>query len=244
MTRPIFITGTGTDIGKTIVSSFLKLTFQELGMRTFVFKPLQTGLVKANSQAYYPDIHWYKTALGQQEKDSGLYRMEPPASPHLAAKLTETVIEPFLIKEKIDHLCQSHDYVLVEGAGGLAVPIIEDEHGFYMTKDLIKDCQMSIIIAAPSGLGAIHDIVSTVCYAKQNQLPVQGLILNQFHPSDYLHQDNLKTIKKMLDIPILAAIPELEQPLHTTLTKFAKDYAAAPEGQNLKKIWEAVQHGV
>ncbi|TCP26001.1 dethiobiotin synthetase [Scopulibacillus darangshiensis] len=242
MGKAIFISGTGTDIGKTIASTFLKLAYEEMGYRTVVFKPLQTGLTVEGGKSFYPDIHWYHTELEQSEQDTGLYCMAPAASPHLAAKLTHTTIEPIKIRGKIAELCGKYDVVLVEGAGGLAVPIQETWDSFYMTKDLIKECQMPVILVSPSGLGAIHDLVVTVQYAESHQLDIGGIIMNHFDQSDSIHHDNFITLKRLHQHPVLTVIPNFDQPIKAKLVEAAASFAKSDGSKQLKNILEAKKH--
>lgn len=206
MGKAIFITGTGTEIGKTVATSFLTFVFQTLGLRTKIFKPVQTGL--AEDGVSFADQHWYEKVV-ELPQSEGLYYMEPAVSPHLAATLTNTTIDPALIVEKIEQWKRQYDIVLVEGAGGLAVPLIEKEQGFYMTNDLIRECNIPIIIVSLSGLGAIHHTVTTASYAQQQGIQVLGLIFNQFDPESIIHANNVQTIQKILKFPVIATLPSL-----------------------------------
>jgi dethiobiotin synthetase len=231
MGKAIFITGTGTEIGKTIVTSFLSLALQELGMKTKIFKPIQTGLVEESSS--FADQYWYETVMEEEKGSTGMYYMEPAVSPHLAVQLTNTTIEPKLIKNKIVELKNQYDVVLVEGAGGLAVPLIENSNGFYMTKDLIQECELPTIIVSLAGLGAIHHTVTTVSYAEKQGIDIVGLIFNQFDARNIIHVDNVRTIQKLIDLPVIAKIPTLENPSRNELRTFVRTFLANRERKNL-----------
>ncbi|MBA2871440.1 dethiobiotin synthetase [Anoxybacillus calidus] len=231
MGKAIFITGTGTEIGKTIVTSFLSLALQELGMKTKIFKPIQTGLAEESSS--FADQYWYETVLEEETGSTGLYYMEPAVSPHLASQLTHTTIEPKLIKNKILEFKNQYDVVLVEGAGGLAVPLIENDHDFYMTKDLIQECELPTIIVSVAGLGAIHHTVTTVSYAEKHNIDIIGLIFNHFDQNNMIHVDNVRTIQKMLNLPILAKLSTLEQPSKDHLMQLVKKFLNNQELNNM-----------
>ncbi len=143
MGQAYFITGTGTDIGKTIVTSALYLSLQTLGKTVTIFKPFQTGINEENNT--YPDISWFEQELGV--KESG-FTLEPETSPHLAIKLTGSLIDEKKVVERVHELEEMYDIVLVEGAGGLAVPLIERTEGFYMTADFIRDCGMPVLFVS------------------------------------------------------------------------------------------------
>ncbi|TYR79425.1 dethiobiotin synthase [Priestia megaterium] len=203
MGQAYFITGTGTDIGKTIVTSFLYKILSNTGLKVAICKPFQTGY-KEEIQGY-PDIHWFESKLGVF--NSGIYQLTPETSPHLAIRLTNQAVDKQVVITRIKELEKEFDIVLVEGAGGLAVPLIEEETGFYMTKDLIKDADIPIIIVSTSGLGAIHHTATTFSYAKTHGLCVKGLIFNQFDKKSDIHQDNIRTIEKLVDASLLACLP-------------------------------------
>ncbi|KYD29453.1 dethiobiotin synthase [Parageobacillus toebii] len=219
MGKAIFITGTGTEIGKTVATSFLAFVFQKMGLNTKIFKPIQTGL--AEDGVSFADQYWYEKVVGLAQSE-GLYYMEPAVSPHLAATLTNTTIDPALIVEKIEQWKRQYDIVLVEGAGGLAVPLIEKEQGFYMTNDLIREYNIPIIIVSLAGLGAIHHTVTTVSYAQQQGIRILGLIFNQFNAESIIHVNNIETIKKMLDLPVIATLPSLAKVTKHTMMALAE----------------------
>ena len=108
---------------------------------------------------------------------------------------------------RIQELKKEFDVVLVEGAGGLAVPLFEKESEFYMTKDLVIDACMPIIMVSTCGLGAIHHALTTFLYAKTYQLNIKSLIFNSFNPTNDIHQDNVQTIEKLLHVSPLATLP-------------------------------------
>ncbi|MGE6377889.1 dethiobiotin synthase [Peribacillus muralis] len=203
MGQAYFITGTGTDIGKTIITSALYLSLQALGKSVTIFKPFQTGIIEENNT--YPDISWFEQELGV--KDPGFYTLEPETSPHLAIKLTGNPIDESKAVERVRELEGLYDIVLVEGAGGLAVPLIEREHDFYMTKDFIKDCGMPVIFVSTSGLGAIHQVLTAQSYARIHDVHVKTIAYNHYRPENLIHRDNIETIEKLTGLKLLACLP-------------------------------------
>ena len=121
MGQAYFITGTGTDIGKTVVTGFLYKVLKKLDIQTTILKPFQTGY--SEDLQGYPDIKWFQTELGVD--DTGVYQLEPETSPHLAIRLTNQKIDEQIVLDRIQELKREFDVVLVEGAGGLAVPLFE-----------------------------------------------------------------------------------------------------------------------
>ncbi|UQD52035.1 dethiobiotin synthase [Bacillus methanolicus] len=203
MGSAIFITGTGTDIGKTIVTSFLHKIFTRTGLKAKVFKPIQSGF--DDKKQSYPDSNWFQKSIGDDQ--TGMYFFKPAVSPHLAEKLTGQKVNIEKIKQKLNELKELYDMVIVEGAGGLAVPLQEREHELYMTKDFIKELQIPVVLVSLCGLGSIHHAVTTAHYAINEGLEIKGVVFNQFDDQNFLHMDNVLMIQKLTGLPVLAKLP-------------------------------------
>jgi dethiobiotin synthetase len=234
MGKAYFITGTGTEIGKTIATSVLYLSLKAAGKTVSIFKPFQTGLLKETNT--YPDISWYETELGL--KDTGFYMLEPETSPHLAVKMTGTKVDVEKVIDRIHELEQQYDIVLVEGAGGLAVPLVERTNEFYMTRHLIKESHLPVILVSPSGLGSIHNAFTTYSYAKIYHLDVKTILFNFFSESDPIHRDNIETIQKLTGLEPFVCIPTF-----SNVKKDLKDYVSCMMKNNffqkkLKEVFE------
>ncbi|KAF0996340.1 dethiobiotin synthase [Geobacillus sp. TFV-3] len=206
MGTAIFMTGTGTEIGKTVVTSIAALALERLGMKVSVFKPVQTGL--AEDGMSFAEQYWYER-VAKLSASEGMYYMEPAMSPHLAAKLTGASIEPERIAERLEWLKRRYDVVLVEGAGGLAVPWCERDGRFYMTSDFVRDYELPAVLVSLSGLGAIHHAVTTAAYADAKGIRLLGLVFNQFQEQEVIHQNNVETIVALLRLPVLGVVPLL-----------------------------------
>ncbi|EIT86490.1 dethiobiotin synthase [Fictibacillus macauensis ZFHKF-1] len=203
MGKAFFITGTGTEIGKTVAVSVLFLSLKALGKKVTIFKPFQTGLLHESNT--YPDLSWYEEQL--HVKDAGMYMLEPETSPHLALNLTKAVVDPNRIINRVKELTAAYDIVLVEGAGGIAVPLIERENDFYMTTDLIKDCKLPAVLVSTSGLGAIHHVLTTKKYTEAANIDIATIVFNFFDKENIIHADNIRTITKLTKQQPLVTIP-------------------------------------
>lgn len=191
----IFITGTNTDIGKTYITKQLFNLLHNTGKSVGIFKPFQTEEIELG---LYPDLEIYKTECGLKYEDTSLYTFRDPVSPHLAFKReAHQTFSRDKIRTKLEHLEQHYDYILIEGAGGIAVPIYESNDDFYMTTDLIHDTADFIVSVVPSKLGAISDIIVHQAYLEQCGLPDNVIIMNQFG-NTAIEQDNKHTIEKFL----------------------------------------------
>jgi len=209
--KSFFITGTGTDIGKTISTGFLYFVLNKLGIKTTVFKPFQTGLIEQTQT--YPDLSWYESVMGV--KDAGYYVFKPETSPHLAIKIQQAEVDVAAVLRRKEELEQENDIVLIEGAGGLAVPLIERKDGFYMTKDFIQAASVPAILVSLSGLGSIHNVLTTYLYAQIHGISIRSFIFNKFENDSAIHQDNIHTIEKMIALPnfTLPSFKNVEQDL-------------------------------
>ncbi|EIJ78120.1 dethiobiotin synthase [Bacillus methanolicus PB1] len=209
MGSALFITGTGTEIGKTVVSSFLHKVLSKNGLKVKVFKPIQSGFDE--EKQIYPDSFWFQKSIGDDQ--TGMYFFKPAVSPHLAEKLTGQKANIEHIKQKLNELKEQYDLVLVEGAGGLAVPLQVREHELYMTKDFIKELQIPVVLVSLCGLGSIHHAVTTAHYAMNEGLEIKGFVFNQFNDQNFLHMDNVSTIQKLTELPVIAKLPYFENVL-------------------------------
>lgn len=209
MGKGIFVTGTGTEIGKTYVTKYLTKALKEQGYHVAPYKPIQTGCIEKNGELIAEDVEQYIEAaqLPLTQKDLCTYFFEKPASPHLASSIENVQIDLHRIKEHYEQLRKEHDVVLVEGAGGLAVPLVEDD-SLYMTKDLIQLLDIPLILVVPPHLGSINHTLLTIEYANVHHLTVLGIVFNQVsNEPDLIEKDNMRIIEKLTKLPILGRVP-------------------------------------
>ena len=162
--------------------------------------------------------------------------MEPAMSPHLAAKLTGTSIEPERVAERLEWLTQRYDVVLVEGAGGLAVPWCERDGRWYMTSDFVRDYEVPAILVSLSSLGAIHHAVTTAAYADAQGIRLLGLMFNQFQEQEIIHQNNVETIAALLRLPVLAVVPLLPAVSRRELETLAQRWIEQGKAKQLLEV--------
>ena len=208
MSKKVFITATGTDIGKTYVSALILKKMKEEGLNCGYFKPVLSGVIEQNGVLIESDCNYVvNTAkLNVSANDCVTYWWKEAVSPHLAAKRQNTEIDINNIKKEFKKKSEDFDYLLVEGAGGITCPLRVDNGEKYLLKDLIKDLDCSVIIVADAGLGTINSVILTVEYAKLNNIPIQGIILNNFKPDNFMHQDNLKQIEYLTNTKVIATV--------------------------------------
>lgn len=206
----IFITGTDTGIGKTFVTAYLIGMLQRSGIKAVPYKPIQSGGRLEGGCLVSEDIEEYRQAanLPYQQDDLCTYCLEEPLSPHLAAQISGTKIDKDRLVNQYLKLQKENDIVIVEGAGGLAVPLAENEDGIYLTKDLIKELNIPVLIVTHPALGTINHSLLTAEYAKKNGIAVLGFIINNMSQEESLmEQDNVRMIEILSGVPVIGKIP-------------------------------------
>ncbi len=220
-----FITAIDTDAGKTLATGLLARHLMHAGKKVITCKLAQTGCTEIAS-----DILEHRSLMGIKvlpEDQAGKtcpYVFTHPASPHLSAAMEAREIDPEHIIACIQELEQQYDYVLVEGAGGLQVPLRED----FTIVDLLVRKPMPVILVCSSKLGSInHSLLSLECL-KNRGIPFSGILYNYFpNPDKQIAAESARIIKlygqkyfpdsSYAEIPILNDICSIEFPFDTLL---------------------------
>lgn len=215
--RSFFISGTDTDIGKTYISSLIfKSLIQNQNEKTLYYKPVQSGCFFSEGVFTAPDLLTVSKISGKNyDKNMCTYYLEPEVSPHLAAEIENKKIEPEKIISEIENRKKEADYLIVEGAGGIYVPLIRDK--FYIF-DLIKAVSLPVIIVAGTKVGAINHTMLTVNFLKNLNIKIQGIVFNRYTGKDY-EDDNIKVILKDSKIENYLIVEEGEKNLEYSLLK-------------------------
>lgn len=177
MTRGFFVTGTDTGVGKTFIACGLARILRDRGMRVGVMKPVETGCVWRADELDPSDARLLSLAAGTSQSLSSIcpYRFETPLAPDLAARQAGRSIDPEVIRDRFRRVESSHDITVVEGAGGLLVPIWER----YTMADLASDLGLPLLVVVASRLGAVNHTLLTLEHARVRGLSVSGYVLNQ-----------------------------------------------------------------
>ncbi|MCC8127686.1 MAG: dethiobiotin synthase [Clostridiales bacterium] len=210
MSRGLFITGTGTDIGKTYVTGLILKKLHEAGARAAYYKAAVSGNERDDQGELIPGDAQYVAGISgiDQHIDSMCpYIYERAYSPHLAAKIEGNPVDMNRVEEGYRALAGSYDYITMEGSGGILCPIRYDNEEIWL-EDMIKRLQLPCLIVADAGLGTINAVVLTVEYMKMKQISIKGVIFNHFHAENELEQDNLVMCEKRTGIPVLAAVAD------------------------------------
>ncbi|HBG48305.1 MAG TPA: dethiobiotin synthase [Cyanobacteria bacterium UBA9971] len=203
----IFITGTDTDVGKTVVTAGLASAVRSSGYSVGVFKPVQTGSFKKNNELISPDLEFVKS-VDDSILTYASYNFKEPAAPSLAADLEGIDIYIDKIVEDYKELEKKCDFVIVEGAGGLLTPI---KNSFSM-RDLVKTLDLPLIIVARPDLGTINHTLLTIEAAKNKNIKIAGVIISGY-PSEIENvaiRNAPAMIKELSGEEILGILPKIE----------------------------------
>ncbi len=202
-----FITGTNTGVGKTVVAACLTALFKKRGEDVGVMKPIETGVDPECSSSASSDARFLMEVSGTSDtlEDICPYRLKIPASPYQAARIEGKEIDPEKILEKFRTLQSKHSMMLVEGIGGLMVPITQRYH----VADLALQISLPLIIVSHIQTGTLNHTLLTINAARQHGLKVEGVILNPAEEGtlDAIKAEQGSLIEKFSDAPILGTCP-------------------------------------
>lgn len=199
----IFITGTDTDCGKTYATCQLLKHFQKQGKKAYALKPVASGCLVINNELISADVEQLKVYNSALNLPINHWKFEAPVSPHLAAKASNHLISAeelwaFCNKQPIHDL----DYLLIEGAGGLMVPLNDTETWI----DFLKLAKIPVILIVGMRLGCINHALLTdqVLASLSNQS--LGWIANCIDPDMLMLEDNIDTLINRMKMPYLGRI--------------------------------------
>ena len=203
----VFITATGTDVGKTFVTALIVKKLREEGINAGYYKAALSGAEYIDGELTAGDAFEVCRVSGLQAEANSLvsYIYKTPVAPHLASQLEGNPVEMDKLKADYARHMKAYDFLAVEGSGGIICPLRLDDKMIMLT-DVIKTFSLDIIVVALSGLGTINAVVLTTEYAKQNGINVVGIILNHYEEDNFLHIDNKKQIEYLTKLPILACV--------------------------------------
>lgn len=209
--KGFFITGTDTGIGKTVVTACLWSLLAKNGRDVGVMKPIETGVdPKCNSTAN-SDAQFLLEVSGAKDdlRDVCPIRLKTPASPLQAARIEGTTIDPEKIFRSFQKLQHQHELMLVEGVGGLMVPITRN----YKVVDLARDLALPLIVVCRSTLGTLNHTLLTLKAARERGLEVHGVILNfsEQREKDAVEAGQSDLIAELGETRILGECPYLGQ---------------------------------
>ena len=203
--RGLFVTGTDTGVGKSVVAAAICAGLAAGGQRVAAFKPVVTGLDDPPGD-WPPDHELLAGVTGQDPETVAPWRFGPPASPHLAAELDGTALEPPELLAAARRAGAWADALVCEGVGGLMVPITPG----YLVRDLALDLRMPLVVAARPGLGTINHTLLTLEAARAAGLEPVAVVMTPWPdaPSE-VERSNRATVEQLGGVAV-SALPLCE----------------------------------
>jgi dethiobiotin synthetase len=225
MRKGIFITGTDTGVGKTFFACRLTTLLRDLGYRVGVMKPVETGCAEQDGKIYPPDAILLKKASDSELPLDKIcpYQLREPLAPSVAAERQGTSINVDRLMDIYDEISSSHDVTLVEGAGGLMVPLLPS----YTYADFARVLRLPAIVVAANRLGAINHLLLTLEHARCKGVSVLGYVLNRL-----TSEASLATETNRKALSTLSAV------------RFGGELAYVEDARNLLPDWFAEQFDI
>ncbi|HZS01972.1 MAG TPA: dethiobiotin synthase [Chloroflexota bacterium] len=200
--RAVFVTGTDTGVGKTVATAAIGWALAQGGRRVGVLKPAQTGVAPGQPG----DAEFVLAALDSPQPP-GLactYCFREPAAPLVAARAEHATLDVAVIRDRFERLQQASDVVLVEGAGGLLVPLAEG----YSMADLARMLGLPLVVVARPGLGTLNHTLLTLEAARARGLDVLGIVLSAWRePVDLATRTNPALLSELGQAPLVGVLP-------------------------------------
>ena len=202
----IFITGTDTGVGKTIVAAAIARLLKLRGVNVGVMKPVTSGCIESGGKLVSEDAELlaWGASVNPDEPDIAPYLLKTPIAPCVAASMEGVRIDFGRIRDAFDRLAARHGFVIVEGAGGLMVPLA----GGLLMADLVARLDLPVLVVARPNLGTVNHSVLTCYAARQLGLTVKGIIINNYpeHP-DRAEESAPHLIDSLAGAPLLGVFP-------------------------------------
>lgn len=208
MSKSIFITGTGTDIGKTYVAGLIVKKLKEYGFSSAYYKAAMSGNVKDENGKLIPgDAKFVRDMAGIEQSLDEMcpYVYEKAVSPHLASQIEGNPVDLKVAKENYEVLKDKYDYITLEGSGGILCPLRFDDEKIFL-EDFVRECNLSSILVADAGLGTINNVVLTAFYMKEKGLNLKAIIFNNYIEGDIMQEDNIKMCEYLTGLKVIACV--------------------------------------
>lgn len=202
--RGLFITGTDTGAGKTVLAGAIVAALSMKGRAVRALKPVISGLDDPRDEAWPPDHELLARAAGASPEQVAMYSYGPPVAPHLAAEKAGRPIDPEELRARILRSVTPEQILIVEGVGGLLVPLAAG----YDVRALAADLGLPLVIAARPGLGTINHTLLTLAAARGAGLHVAGVVLTPWPqtPSE-VQRSNRETIERLGEVAVATLAP-------------------------------------
>lgn len=202
--KSFFITGTDTDVGKTVITSGIARALSNLKANVGVMKPFAASdqqITKVQDTEILA-----KAARVNDSTDLITPQFfEIPASPYTASQNLDTKVNLEIVLESYQKLCKKYKILFVEGMGGIMTPILEN----YFIVNLIKDMNSEVIIVTRTKIGSINHTIMTIKMCQQLKIPIKGIVINNFDTEGYVASELKRDLEGLTKIPVLGIIPRI-----------------------------------
>ncbi|OGW77560.1 MAG: dethiobiotin synthase [Omnitrophica bacterium RIFCSPHIGHO2_02_FULL_49_9] len=210
MAKGIFVTATDTGIGKTVISAGLAMAIRSRGIRVGVMKPVATGCFGERERLISADaVYLFEAAENEYAPLTSPIRFRNPVAPSIASVYEQKEVDLDAIRGAFGELQKHYDFIIVEGIGGLLVPIKKN----YLVANLIREFALPLVIVSNISLGAINHTLLTVDAALIRGFKIKGIIFNRAPLVNYslAEMTNPRVIHELTGIPILGVVPEIQE---------------------------------
>lgn len=226
MAKKLFITGTGTDVGKTFISALMTKKLKDGGINAAYYKAAMSGNLTDSGGHIIPGDAFYVKEISKIEQPLDTmckYIYEAAFSPHLAAKVEGNPLNMDEVISGLNDLESSYDYITLEGSGGIICPLRFDNEEIFL-EDFISAIDANCIMVADSGLGSINSVLLTSHYMSSRKINIKGLIFNNFDPDNILHRDNIYMCQKLTGLDIIARVKRNDDNMDISLNRLLSLY--------------------
>jgi dethiobiotin synthetase len=234
----VFVTGTDTAVGKTLVTAALALALKRLGRSVGVMKPIETGTTL--SKVERSDAARLRAAVECEETLGAIcpYSFEQPVAPLAAAQAERRIVDLRVIRQVYRLLGNRYDFVVVEGIGGVRVPIAPHKD----VMDLAKDLKLPAVVVGRAGLGGINHALLAIDALRGRRIPLLALVLNRTQPvrsavMRLQEKTTVDALRKQAGVPVLGPLPYepgLARSFRRSVARLAKMSAMTTLAQTVK----------
>jgi len=208
MPKGIFITGTDTGVGKTVVAAGLAMVLRNRGMRVGVMKPVATGCFGETGHLVSADaVYLFEAAENEYASLTSPVRFRNPVAPSIASIYEQKEVDLDAIRKAYRELQKHYDYLIVEGIGGILVPIKKN----YLVANMIREMNLPVLIVSHVSLGAINHTLLTVDSALIRGFLIKGIVFNRAPLVNYSLAEltNPRVIHELTGLPVLGTLPDI-----------------------------------
>ena len=208
MGKALFITGTGTDIGKTYATGLIVKKLRDAGLRAGYYKAALSGAETLADGMLLPGdaLHVARVAHLAAEDASVSYIYRDAVSPHLAAQIENRPMDFNKVEQDFKQAKERTDYLTVEGSGGIICPLRWDDDEHVVLDDLAVRLGLSALVVADAGLGTINAAVLTAEHLRARSIPLRGFIFNNWQ-GGLMQEDNVRMVEEITGARVLARVP-------------------------------------